>query len=155
MFNLKKACRVTAVCLLLASVIACSNKAHQSKSFHQYLSSQLHPSTQSIDLSKFDEFAWDRFYVMPPYTTQKNLDSTLAKHADRVLETDIEYADNQCLLVFFYKEELVSLIPVKRTLDFAGTAKYSKQKKLVSYSRTQSILHVSKGSCEDCYIIKP
>lgn len=71
---------------------------------------------ESIDLSDYTLFEWDRVYFFPPYTRSE----TIKKEVGRAVSFPNASSESHCLLVFLSGQKIVSAFELERQpIDFA------------------------------------
>lgn len=97
---------------------SCHPFLKKTNSLVKFIDAGIRGNTGIIDLRKYTAVEWDHFYVLTPYTSERELNVEMKKYDYMLDETSITYLDSKYVFVFFNKDELVSYEEIKRTYLF-------------------------------------
>ncbi len=124
---------IIGLCLLTFN--ACKNSV-DSSALRSYVKDNLKGDKGILKLSVYNDFDWDKVYILGPYTNERVFDATLKTYTKDILATGVDTDTGICLVMLFKGDKLVTQSIIDRqTADFTSLIKFTTKTMVMPYLR--------------------
>lgn len=105
-----------------------------------FISTELNKNNGVVDISKFDEIAWDRLYIIPPYANAFYYDDLVIEYDREIEATGIGSWDHKLVLLLFKEDKLVNLSDIDReVVDFGDAVRFPNDDIILFYKKDEAV----------------